>query len=119
MKKKIAFLLVLLITLTASLSAQAVNTNFVYLGNISEQKFIQACSEVHSKVNLDFRATDKLPNPVIQAINNNLSDYSLRIGDSFTAGYFYQGVGYIVCIRITNARNSKWQFIAYTKFFGD
>jgi hypothetical protein len=108
MKKKTAFFLAFLITLTASLSAQVV-TYFVYFGNVNEQQFNEAA---HMLKMPGWYVTNKLPNPVIQAINNNLRNYSLATGDNFACCFDYQG-SYFVILRITDARNSMWQFFAW------
>jgi len=113
MKKKIAFVLALLIMLTASLSAQAVS-GFLYLGNQSEQYFNSFFNYSNSSLSQKgWTATNKLPNPVIQKIYNNLSNYSLNSGDLFGCELSYQGVTYLVNLRITDAKNSKWQFYAW------
>jgi hypothetical protein len=95
--------------LTASLSAQTV-TQFVYLANGSEQQFNEAnrMSEFRG-----WTKTNKLPNHIIQAINNNLRNYSLNIGDIFSCVINYQGINYFVALRITDARNYGWQYNAW------
>jgi len=115
MKKKIVFGLAMLLAITASLSAQeAFVNNFSYVDNFSEQQFIllTEMSKIKS-AELGLLPANKLPNAVIQAINNNLRSYSLDIGDYFAAGVYYQGFGYSIGLRITDARNFKWQFFAY------
>jgi len=105
MKKKIGFGLAMLIALTTSLSAQV--TSFKYSGNINEQQFIKLVEE-HG-----LRAS-KLPNAVIQVIYDNLHSYSLDIGDVFLCTILYKGVDYLILLRITDAKNCKWQYSVLT-----
>ena len=118
MNKKILFGLTILFTLTVSLSAQTADViYFVYQGdNCSEQMFIQMNSLMTQEFKGEFFTTNKLPKQVTQAINNNLRDYILNIGDVFSASFIYQDVGYYVLIRIIDAKNSSWQFYAWLKY---
>jgi len=112
MKKKIVFVLVMLIALTTSLSAQAVVSRFSYNANLSENRFIEIVNEMQ----IDQRAMmpiTKLPNPVIQGIDKNLRDYSLAVGDIFLTTIIYQGINYFIMLRITEVKKPMWQFFAW------
>jgi len=111
MKKKIVFGIALLIVLTASLSAQAAYVHtFLYTRNGNEREFTQDWLRISNGAGV-FETT-KLPNPVIQAINNNLRNFTLNIGDIFICALIYNQTWYVVTLRITDARNSRWQFYA-------
>ena len=115
--KKTLLGLAMLITLTASLSAQAQTANFAYLANMSEQVFTQVCSKQPS-VRMSIYPMNKLPNAVIQEINYNLRGYSLDTGDVFMCviAYSYERSSYMVKLRVTDTRNLKWQFYAWMAF---
>jgi len=116
MKKKIIFGLAMLVGLTASLSAQAVSLRtFSYMNNLSEQQFKDAmklADEGNNRQGNFLYIVNKLPDAIIKEINNNLRGYSLDIGDVFLCSCFYQGIGYTISIRITDTRNTRWQFSA-------
>jgi hypothetical protein len=117
MRIKILFGLAMLFTLTASLSAQTAEMiTFGYQNNVSEQIFIEVNSAITQKSSGILVTINKLPTPVIQAINNNLRDYTLDIGDMFIALVMYQNIGYHVSIRITDAKKINWQFYAWRKY---
>jgi hypothetical protein len=107
MLKKIALGILLLMGFTTALVAQT----FQYLGDLTEQQFIQAGRSTLPKAD-GWYPVGKLPNAVSQAIDYNLHDYSLDVGDTFLAGIHYRGADYIVLLRITDARNSRWQWYA-------
>jgi hypothetical protein len=115
MKKKIVFGLAMLVALTASLSAQTASVkNFVHVGNVSEQMFRQNAEKIRREFpEFNLRPVGKLPNDVIQAININVSNYSLDTGDVFYAWINNQGNKYVIYLRITDAKNSNWVFFAW------
>jgi len=119
MRKKIAFVLAMLIALTASLSAQvAYVSSFFHTYNLSEQKFIEVYSKVNQNTARKFNLIEinKLPTSIIQVINNSLRNYNLDIGDVFEALVIYQEAGYHVTLRITDTKKYYWQFFALLQF---
>jgi len=124
MRKKILLGLTMLFALTASLSAQTAEMiTFGYQCNVSEQIFIETMNSINSKIQRNgyqIFYINKLPTPVIQAINDNLHDYTLDIGDEFLALVKYQLKAYHVfiriTIRITDKKKSSWQFYAWREY---
>jgi len=117
MKKKILFGLTMLIASSVSLFAQAGYVyEFRYLNNLKEQTFNQHFSKPENQPPASMFQVSKLPNPVIQAINNNLRDYSFIIGDVFVSWVNYQGKYYAVFLRITDVRDYRWQFFAWRQY---
>jgi hypothetical protein len=69
-----------------------------------------------------FTITKRLPNSVVNEIDLQLVDYSpLNNGEMFLwTGFLMSsrvsGQAYNVFLRITDARNSKWEYYAYMKY---
>ena len=88
MKKKIVFGLAMLIVLTASLFAQVASVKtFRYAGLLNEQSFNKFANE--RSIERPWFDVGKLSDPIINAINNNLRNYSLNNGDTFLAWIDY------------------------------
>jgi len=112
----------MLIALTVSLSAQAASLKRIDSGpNLDKQLFDYYCQvEMYEFLVIQnkMHRIGNLPNPVIQAINNALRNYTLHTGDVFIAQVNFQQTSattatYHVCLRITDARNSSYEYYAW------
>jgi hypothetical protein len=124
MVKKIVLVLTLLLLVTLASFAQVVV--FTYIGNGREftpEQFKQvadACKEGGARRSPGgvFSETDKLPLQITEAINKEIREYPLEVGDIFAGTLLYRGTGYLVygylvTIRITNVADRSWEFHAW------
>ena len=122
MKRKRLFLIYFFLVITASIYPQSMveTTGFRFVANnVSQELFIK---DVNNTINssstantINLKIVDKLPNSVINEIDRCLIDY-YPLNDG---GYFFFSGNIIhpkryffVWIRIINAGNFQWEYIA-------
>jgi hypothetical protein len=109
MVKKLVLGALLLTVVTTTLFAWV--TKFSYIGNSTEQRFAEVAQALVPDSPKIYR-TGKLPNEIIREIDNALQGYSLDVGDTFSTLAGYSGTNYMIVLRITDAKNCRWQFYA-------
>jgi hypothetical protein len=105
MKKKRVFCLVVLMAAATALFAQDVSF-FQYSGNMTAQQFRETFPGADASMRqMGATYISYLPFPVMAAIDNRLSQYTLHIGDVFNAVIYYGGTEFYIALRITNVRD--------------
>lgn len=122
MVKKITIGMVFFMLMSANVYSQSIYTlQFGLMQNTTRERFVEVGPVLGSMAE-GFSRAEKIPNSVQNEINRQLADYRpLSNGQVF----FWEGSlitsivsasKYIVLLRITEARNSQWEYYAYVNY---
>jgi hypothetical protein len=119
--KKITIGMAFFMLLYSSAYSQTIYTyDFAPMPNGSREVYVEVGSTLGNRYE-GFIRTERLPNSVQNEIDSQLNDYRpLNNGEVFywrgsLINSTVSGTVYMVLLRITDARNSRWEYYAYMR----